>query len=149
MAAIPAATAQIPLHALDVPSEVDTIQHHNAIHSPGGGSRDRQATAAVQLLQQNLSQVVTSSSDNDDNAAPVASGPCPATSENNAKAKSVFSFLVGTRVGNAIALIGLLATLGPTLFQGITSYMDMKWSEHANAVQTCASLYVCPPITLI
>ena len=141
------ATVQIPLQALDAPSGLGTVQHHGTVHSLGEGSREEQAPAAAQSVEQTPSQVVSSPSDDSGHAAPVAAHTCPATSEDNAKAKPVFRFLVGTRVGNAIALIGLLATLGLTLFQGITSYMDMKWSEHANAVQTCASLYVCPPIT--
>ena len=43
---------------------------------------------------------------------------------------------------NILATLGLLLTL---VF-GIAAYRDMQWSEHTNAVQTCASLYVGDPI---
>lgn len=66
------------------------------------------------------------------------SGSRQKTSEGNA----FYNFLTNTPIGNGISILSLIATLGLGLFAGISSYRDMKWSEHTDAVQTCASLYV-------
>lgn len=47
-----------------------------------------------------------------------------------------------TFVGNVIGTVGLLLALGLGLFSAVTTYRDVEWSEHADAVQACASLYV-------
>jgi hypothetical protein len=69
--------------------------------------------------------------------------PCSDRRAVNGEAGRLGRFFLDTRLGNAVGIVGLLITLGFGLFTGIASYRDMKWSEHANAVQTCASLYVC------
>lgn len=74
-------------------------------------------------------------------APPSPSAPVPRTDDSGTG--PVCRWFRDTPTGNAIGLIGLALTLGLGLFSGIASYRDMKWSEHANAVQTCASLYVC------
>ena len=68
--------------------------------------------------------------------------PCSDSRAVNAETSRLGRFFLDTRLGNAIGVVGLLITIGFGLFTGIASYRDMKWSEHANAVQTCASLYV-------
>ena len=45
-------------------------------------------------------------------------------------------------VGNAVGILGVILALAFGVFSAVTSYLDMKWSEHADAVQTCISLYV-------
>ena len=68
--------------------------------------------------------------------------PCSDSRAVNAETSWLGRFFFDTRLGNATGVVGLLITIGFGLFTGIASYRDMKWSEHANAVQTCASLYV-------
>ena len=53
--------------------------------------------------------------------------------------------LLKTSVGKIVTILDFVITvigLILTLFSGVASYSDMRWSEHNNVIQTCASLYV-------
>ena len=73
-----------------------------------------------------------------------ASNPDPPL--NTTKRNPMAQFLFSTSVGNAIAILGfpaILIGLSWGIFNGIVDYRDIKWSEHNDLIQTCASLYVC------
>lgn len=128
---------------LTAQNSTDATEQHVS-HQPNPGvtqqaSNNVQTQATVQQ-----SALETPEHSPTSHSAPPSSSmpvPCPGDSEIG----PICRFLRDTPAGNAIGLISLVLTLGLGLFGGITSYRDMKWSEHANAVQTCASLYVCYP----
>lgn len=66
----------------------------------------------------------------------------PERRDNRGQTNPIYRFLVYTPVGNAIAILALFLALLFGLFTGISTYIDMKWSEHNDAVDTCISLYV-------
>lgn len=118
-------------------------EHHSAAQTFEEISHGTQNLGIRQSGEQHQHPAATLTSEGDENNTPSPASPArPETCKTNEKAKSMFSFLLDTRIGNAIGILGL-PTLGLTLFSGITAYRDMRWSERANAVQTCASLYVC------